>query len=284
MPDNRFSCGAGFNKENVAIEVGRVLDSCKDRDCFENVRVFLTEYGSQIIERTNTVRVKDACISQTYIGLDSVPFNRGFYTVTIRFYVKLTLEACVAVGHSQEFDGIAVLEKKVILYGGESNVSVFKSSAADMGFCSMPEPCHCEKNLPTATVEVVDPIVLDVKIVEKAAECNCCCCCCDIPENVSGSLAGNLFDNDDSGRYLAVTLGIFSVVRITRISQYIINAQEYSIPDKECVNNFKDDPCSVFRTMAFPTQEFHTGNLPPLNTDKGGKCGCQGQGNNTLAQ
>lgn len=281
MPDNRFSCGPAFGKENVAIEASRILDSCKDRDCFENVRVFLTEYGSQIIERTNTVRVKHACISETYIGLDPVQFNRGFFAVNIRFYVKLTFEACVAVGHSQEFDGIAVLEKKVILYGGESNVSVYKSLSADMGFCAMPEPSRCEKNLPTATVEAVDPIVLDVNIFENPRECTCCCCCCDIPENITGRLAGNLIDDDTSTntRYLAVSLGIFSVVRITRLTQYLISAQEYCIPDKECVTNQKDDPCSVFKSMAFPTQEFCTGSLPPYNPDKGGRCSCQG-GNN----
>ena len=277
MSDNRFSCGPGFNKENIAIEANRILDSCKDRDCFENIKVFLTEYGKQIIDRTNTVRVKDACITQTYIGLDPVQFNKGFYTVTVRFFVKITFEACVAVGHAQEFEGIAVLEKKVILYGGESNVSTFKSSAADMGFCSMPEPCHCEKNMPTATVEVVDPIVLDVKILESARDCHCCCCCCDIPENVANSVSGALYEDDEEGRYLAVSLGIFSVVRITRIAQYIINAQEYCIPDKECISPSTDDPCSVFRAMAFPTAEFGCATHSP-HFDKGsvGKCGCSG--------
>lgn len=277
MSDNRFSCGPGFNKENIAIEANRILDSCKDRDCFENIKVFLTEYGKQIIDRTNTVRVKNACITQTYIGLDPVQFNKGFYTVTVRFFVKITFEACVAVGHSQEFEGIAVLEKKVILYGGESNVSTFKSSAADMGFCSMPEPCHCEKNMPTATVDVVDPIILDVKILENSRECHCCCCCCDIPENVANSVSGSLYDDDENGRYLAISLGVFSVVRITRIAQYLINAQEYCIPDKECVSSPKDDPCSVFKTMAFPTQEFCTGSIPSYHPDKAGKCGCSGK-------
>ena len=276
MSDNKFSCGPAFNKESVAIEVNRILDSCKDRDCFENIRVFLTEYGTQIIERTNTVRVKDACIAQAYIGLDPVQFNKGFYAVTIRFYVKITFEACVAVGHAQEFEGIAVLEKKVILYGGESSVSVFKSSVSDMGFCSMPEPCHCEKNMPTASVTVAEPIILDVKIVESAKECHCCCCCCDIPESIARSVSGNIFDDDMGGRYLAVSLGIFSVVRITRLSQYMINAQEYCIPDKECISTPKDDPCSVFKAMAFPTQEFCTGSVPTYNGDKIGKCGCSG--------
>ena len=106
MPENRFSCGV---KDNIAIEANRILDSCKDRDCYENVRVFLTDCGQQIIERTNTVRIKDACIASTFIGLDPVQFNRGFYTITIRFFVRRVFEGCVGVGHAQEFDGIAVI-------------------------------------------------------------------------------------------------------------------------------------------------------------------------------
>ena len=271
MPENRFSCGI---KDNIAIEANRILDSCKDRDCYENVRVFLTDCGQQIIERTNTVRVKDACIASTFIGLDPVQFNRGFFTITIRFFVRLVFEGCVGVGHAQEFDGIAVIEKKVILYGGETNVSVFRSSPQNDGFCAMPEPCHCEKSLPQATVEVVDPIVLDVKVLENVHHCVCPCCCCDIPEAVTSTLMGNVCDRDE-GRFLAVSLGIFSIIRITRPSQYLINAQEYCIPDKECISTPKDDPCSVFKTMAFPTSEFCIGVAPTFHGgDRGGKCGC----------
>ena len=271
MPENRFSCGI---KDNIAIEANRILDSCKDRDCYENVRVFLTEAGNQIIERTNTVRVKDACIASTFIGLDPVQFNHGFFTVTIRFFVRLVFEGCVGVGHAQEFDGIAVIEKKVILYGGESNVSVFRSSPNNDGFCAMPEPCHCERSLPLATVEVVDPIVLDVKVLEHVHHCICPCCCCDIPETVCSYMSGVLTEGNGR-RYLAVSLGIFSVVRLTRPAQYLIQATEYCVPDKECTMPCQDDPCGVFRSMAFPTKEFCPGTPASLNThSNGGKSGC----------
>ena len=156
MQDNRFSCGPGMGKETVCIETNRILDSCRDRDCFENVRVFLTDFGKEIIEHTGAVRVKRACITQTHISLDPVQFNRGFYTVNIRFYLKLTFEACIGNGRSQEFEGIAVLDKKVILYGGECGVSVFRSSGDFSEFCSHIEPCCKENNVPTAVVDCFD--------------------------------------------------------------------------------------------------------------------------------
>lgn len=158
MADNRLTCGSSDRtsprSETVCIETNRILDSCRDRDCFEDVKVILTDFGNDIIEHTTNVRAKNACITWTYIGIDPVKFNRGFYAVTIKFYIKLTFEACLCGGRSQEFEGVAVLEKKVILYGSESNVSVFKSSAAD-DYCSMPEPCCSMKNVPTAIVEVM---------------------------------------------------------------------------------------------------------------------------------
>jgi len=279
MSENRFSCGPSeknsARNEMVSIETNRILDSCRDRDCFEDVKVLLTDFGNEILEHTTNIRAKNACITWTYIGIDPVKFNRGFYSVTIKFYVKITFEACLCGGRSQEFEGVAVLEKKVVLYGSESNVSIFKSNPDASDYCTVPEPCCSTKNVPIAIVEVVDPIVLNTKVREADDGCcNCCCCCCnDIPETVASRLNGSL--NDTEGRYITVSLGIFSVVRIVRPAQYLIHATEYCVPDKECVSNEDDNPCAIFRSMAFPTAEFcPPGYTPSASDHHSGKCGC----------
>lgn len=277
MSDNRFSCGpserGGAKSEMVSIETNRILDSCRDRDCFEDVKVLLTDFGNEILEHTTNIRAKSACITWTYIGIDPVRFNRGFYSVTVKFYIKIVFEACLCGGRSQEFEGIAVVEKKVILYGSESNVSIFKSNPDSSDYCSVPDPCCSTKNVPIAIVEVVDPIILNSKVHEPEECCYCCCCCNDIPDSVSARLNGKLCDAD--GRYLTVSLGIFSVVRIVRPAQYLIQATEYCVPDKECVSAEDDNPCALFRTMAFPTAEFCPPGYTPSKPDHGnGKCGC----------
>ncbi|MBQ7398775.1 MAG: hypothetical protein IJW09_08135 [Clostridia bacterium] len=279
MAENKFSCASspGSGREMVCIETNRILDSCRDRDCFENVRVFLTDFGNEILERTGSIRVKRATICWTSIHIDPVQFNRGFYSVNIRFYVKLEFEACVGGGRSQEFDGVAVLEKHVILYGSESNVNIFKSNPDASDFCAEPGPCGQSRNVPIAVVEVVDPIVLNTHIYEKEADCCCCCCCCEIPDQVAGRVSGSLVDRDVS-RYLAVSLGIFSVVRIVRPAQYLIQATEYCVPDKECVEPCDDDPCAMFRRMAFPVGEFCPPGMPHGHLHAGdndrNRCGC----------
>ena len=127
---------------------------------------------------------------------------------------------------------------------------------------------------------MVEPIILGVSVLENVNDCCCPCCCAhDIPETIAGTMNGNLYHDDDDRRYLAVSVGIFSIVRIVRPAQLIINAGEYVIPDKECISPREDDPCSVFRAMAFPISEFacagpSTGAQNNHDKGSGGKCGC----------
>ena len=285
MPDSRL-CQPSHNKELVCIDTYKVLDSCRDKDCFENVKVYLTEFGEEIIDRTNNIRAKCVEVACAYIDVNDVPFNRGFYQINIKIYTKITFEACLCPGNVQEFDGIAVVEKKVILFGSEGNVKIFKSEAINGGFC--PDSlCQApaSSNLPIAVLETVDPVVLDVKVVEpRVFPCCCCCCVDDVPENVRGMVKGSLCDRDEKA--LVVSLGFFSVIRIERSTQILVSASEYCIPEKECITAPENDPCTLFKAMAFPINEFAP---PTINTfspagrcsykhDTGGSkggCGCQ---------
>ncbi len=258
MADNKYSCtggNAGALRETFGIESGRILDACRDRDCFEDVRVYLTPVGEDLITRTGNVRVKKACISGANIVTDAIQFNCGFYAVDVKFYVTCTFEVCVPLGTAQEFHGVAVVEKRVVLYGGESNVNVFRSSESG-SYCAMPELVCCAKKNPEAVVEVLDPIVLGAKILESASDCNCCCCCSDIPTQIGDQVNGPLVDESEDGRYLAISLGFFSVIRLVRDGQFLIQAAEYCLPDKECVSPSEDNPCCTFRNIPFPTAEF----------------------------
>ena len=257
MAENRTcsSCGGGTGRETVCIDCNRVLDSCKDKDCFSDVRVYLTEFGQDLIDKCSAIRAKSAKIVGVNIDTEPVQFNRGFYQILIRFYVKVEFECCINVGRPQTFEGIAVCEKKVILYGSEGNVNIFKSCPS-CDFCSPISEGSATTNLPTVVVETVDPIVLSVG-TEKINRC--CCQCCgigDIPDNVCSFIDGILTDGHDECKKLYVTLGFFSVVRIERPGQYLVSATEYSVPEKECIQDDTSDPCALFDKMDFPTNEF----------------------------
>ncbi len=269
MMDNKF-CSSSYQKENICIDTYRVLDSCRDKDCFENVRVYLTDFGEEIIDRTSIVRAKCAKIVSAYIDINDVPFNRGFYQLNIKMYVKIIFEACISQGNIQEFEGVAVVEKKVILYGSEGKVNVFKSEHNKSGFCCS-NPCegNHSNNSPVAVLETVDPIILNVKIVEpRTFPCCCCCCVDDIPDFVYNHVNGKLCERDNKA--LVVSLGFFSVVKIERPTQIVVSATEYNIPEKECITAQEDDPCTLFKSMAFPVNEFS----PPVFTNSA--CPCTG--------
>lgn len=260
------SIGAG----NVLIDTYQVFDSCRDRDCFEDTRVFLDELGQSLIEHTSQVRVKSAEICSAAISVDPMQLSRGFYRVTVRCYVRLECESCVCPGRSQTFSGIAVTEKETVLYGGEGEVRVFRSNAVSDSFCSTPCQGEMTTNLPVAVVETVDPIVLGTKLIDPAtSSCSQCCCCEDIPQSIGSSVGGTLVDQGQ--RQLAVSLGFFSVIRLERPEQYLVNAVEFSVPDKECSHSEDDSPCDAFSRMAFPISEFSPGRN---RTDVGFGCGC----------
>ena len=127
-------------------------------------------------------------------------------------------------------------------------------------------------NDPVALVETVAPIVLGTKIVES---CNCGCDCCEIPDAICNTIDGDICTATE-GPKLVVSLGIFSIIRIERDAQLLIQATDYSVPDKECVSaNNDDNPCALFNTIAFPTQQFKTVMCPTTDINvKNGGCGC----------
>ena len=261
MTDGKISSVCSPSKEAVCIDTYRILDQCRDKDCFENTKVYLTSFGREIIERTSSVRAKWAKAVSAYVDMDDVPFNCGFYQLTVKIFVKLIFEACLGSGGMQEFEGLTVLEKKVVLFGGEGSVNIFKSYGSSGAFCpDVRNVCDESMSLPIAVIETVDPVILDTKVIEpsRCCECRCCCSCCDIPESVSCFVGGTLGDYDGTNT-LAVTLGLFSVVRIERPAQLLVTASEYCVPEKECVAPRENDPCSIFRNMPFPVSEFNSG-------------------------
>ena len=254
---NMAECKGG-QRDMVCVDTCRVLDSCRDKDCFEDVRVFLTCPGAEMLNRAGAVRAKAAKVVWACVDMDSVPFNRGFYQLLIRIWCRIGLEMCLGQGNTQETEGIAVVEKKVVLYGGEGNISVFRSELSDTGFCSCGgKPTVGGNTLPQAVFEVADPIVLDTRVNECA--CSGCASADDVPERVTAYLSAPLADCPSR---VTVSLGFFSVVRIERPAQYLISAVEYSVPEKQCAAPPVEDACSLFRQMAFPTAEFSSSGAP----------------------
>ena len=55
MPDNKFAHENGC-QDAVCIDAGRVYDSCSDKDCLEDLRVYLTERDQMVIDHAVSIR------------------------------------------------------------------------------------------------------------------------------------------------------------------------------------------------------------------------------------
>lgn len=295
MGENRNLClgnPSSQSRTTVCIDTYRVLDSCRDRDCYEDKRVYLTAYGQELVSGGGSIRAKYADILWSCVGVEPVMLNRGFFRVTVKTYIKLTLEIC-SCGRAQEFEGLVIVDKSVILYGGEGEITSFRSDP-NAGFCDCPIGIQ-STSLPIAVVESVPPIVLSLEAKracclnpckEDLAGNNSCCASVDIPEGILDEFDDDLVTGD-VGCVLTVALGIFSVIRIERPAQLLVEASDYSVPDKECISQNENNPCASFRNMPFPIEEFSSsvergiaihGDRSPERGDSG-SCGCRGRNN-----
>lgn len=284
MSENRNAplCLNGDGRTTV-ISTNRVFDCCRDRDCFENTRVYFTEFGEELLENSRNIRVRSARTLWVFVGLDEVPFNCGFYQISVRYYILLELEACVEVGRSQTFYGIAIPQKDVVLYGGEGSVTSFSSSTIN-SFCSIGCVDSGASNDPTAVVETVEPIVLGYRVEECPRTCAGTNETLVLPECITEQLGGEVVITQEGPRFY-VSLGLFSVIRIERPAQLLVQATDYSVPDKECdASGCDENPCSMFKNMAFPVNQFRATNCSSgaensgarIITNNNGGCGCGG--------
>jgi len=259
----------GKPEQLCCVSVNRIFDSSRDKDCLEDLRVFLSDHAQEVIDRSTAVRSKNIEVINTNISIEPVPFNRGYYQVTIRYFFCVTLEACVCNSRIQEIQGLCVFDKKVILFGSEKNVSTFTSDPDEDGFCPRPKEMNCDSQstLPIVVVEVAAPIALDTKLVDRCKPFGHCCINHEaIPDRVRARFDGDFVDGIGANAVF-VTIGVFSVIRMERPVQLVLPAAHFCLPEKECKPNENADPCSVFGKMCFPMEEFI-----PFNEDPGSQC------------
>lgn len=230
-------------KEAVCIHTRKIFDSCRDKDCVEDLRVYPTCSSQAYIESAFSVRPRSAELLYAHVNVEEITFNRGYYTVDVTYFYKIKGETFPA---GNTVTGLAIFDKRVMLFGSEGSVMTFTSD------CAGGVAPH---DVPIGVVESVDPIALHMKIVDGDAAAPGETEERAIPDCITGA-----FDEElvccDTPRRLYVTLGQFSIIRLERDTQLLIPAYDYCVPDKECEGSSGDDPCTMFSRIRFPVEEF----------------------------
>ena len=53
------SCQNGSDSGSACIETSKIYDSCRDKECIENLRVYLTEASQCIVDRSVGVKCRN---------------------------------------------------------------------------------------------------------------------------------------------------------------------------------------------------------------------------------
>ena len=178
-----------------------------------------------------------------------------------------------------EVTGLAVFDKRVILFGSEGNAKIFSSQAG----CGPDGQRLPNTTAPVAVVEAVDPLILGMKLLD-VCDCRPCPCECqwtDVPPAVAAAFPEELAFTGEAHR-MYVTLGQFSIIRLERDTQLLTPVYDYCVPEKECPcdgGSCQEDPCELFRKVQFPVGEFFPPNsIAPRGSSyqdiKSGGCGC----------
>ncbi len=267
MADYNEGCQTndGF-KEAVCISGNRVFDSCCDRDCLEDLRCYFTATTQTLVEQAISVRIKNAQVLNVAIQIEPVNFNRGYYSCDLTFFFNVTLDLYTAANACPTtVSGICCYNKKVILFGSEGNVKTFSNELGATN-CDSSSTVIAGNNTPVCTVQCVDPVALSARLGRvRESYCNNC-----MPNNLRDYTDCALVTDSPVGTpTVYVTLGLFTIVELTRNVQMLIPVYDYCIPEKHCCGDTADLPCDIFNKIKFPTDDF----FPPKPEDING-CGC----------
>ena len=253
-------------QDTMSIHVRKITDACRDKDCIEDLRVYLTRCSQNLLDTAANVRVRQAELVYTYIDVEPVAFDRNHYCVDVTFFYRILADATVGTARPVALVGLATFTKRAVLCGEDSKAHIFTS---DTRIDAADGLTLRTFNRPTAVVEVLDPMVLNSRVKE-LCDCRKDECALQIPECVRCLFDDELVLTGDRRR-LFVSLGQFSIIRLERDAQLVVPVLDYAIPTKECCDaaGNVEDPCEMFSRIPFPTQQFTSNGCDDKD------CGCR---------
>ena len=161
MPENGMPgpvCDLSSVREAVCIHTHKIFDSCRDKDCVEDLRFYPTASAQEVLSACQMVRGGTAELLYVYTDVEPVTFNRGFYSIDMRFFYRVPLQVGTGTPRCTEAEGLCVFDKRVILFGSEGSAKIFSS---DTVLDDLDIPGCRRSNLPTAVVEAVAKLVAE---------------------------------------------------------------------------------------------------------------------------
>jgi hypothetical protein len=268
-------------REATCIHTRKIFDSCQAKDCVEGVRFYPTLPTASVLGAATSLKNGKADLLYVMMNVEPVGLGRGFYTVDLRYFYRVTADAVIGCAQTVPVCGLAFFDKRSVLFGSEGAAKTFSShnSCARLEEDRLP----LEDPLPTAVVEAVDPIILSMKLVDvcppKPGPCGCPGepTIGEVPAAILSAFDEDIVLDDRGDRRIMLTLGQFSILRLERDTQLLMPVYDYCMPTKECVTDQEeDDPCELFQQVDFPSSDFFppstAGEIDPMTRLRKGCC------------
>ncbi len=144
-------CDPGDLRQAMSIHTRKITDSCRDKDCIEDLRVYLTKGSQGLLDSAASARVRCAELLYTYIDVEPVAFDRNHYCIDVSFYYRILADATIGTTRPATLYGLAVFNKRAVLCGEDSAAHIFTS---DTRIHETDGISRYTANVPTAVVEV----------------------------------------------------------------------------------------------------------------------------------
>ena len=129
----------------LAIHTQKITDSCRDKDCIEDLRVYLPRESQAVLDTAAAAKVRSVELIYTSIDVSPVAFHRNHYAIDLTFYYKVIADAAVGPCRPAAICGLALFSKRAVLCGENTGAHIFRSDC----------PEHPGSTMPTAVVEAI---------------------------------------------------------------------------------------------------------------------------------
>ena len=141
MPENGMPgpvCDLSSVRESVCIHTKKIFDSCRDKDCVESLRFYPTQAAQEVLSTAQIIKGGCAELLYVYTDVEPITFNRGFYSIDMRFFYRVTLQVGTGTPRSTEVEGLCVFDKRCILFGSEGSAKTFSSGTGEGSVSEIP--------------------------------------------------------------------------------------------------------------------------------------------------
>ncbi len=236
--------GNAQRRREFSVHTMEITDACREKDIIENLRVFPCVSSQPCVESACCIHPGLAEIIHADINVDALGIRKGFFKLNIRFYYRILAE--IRPGETR-IKGLALFDKTVILFGGESKAKTFVSDISS-------ECNYIIKSKPRAVIEALEPIILNMRISESPLDTES-----GSPVYIPESVASDMGEGvalSGKGKRLYVSLGQFSTIRLERDTLLSLSEARYFSPNEQGLCMGEDDPRAIFEKTDFPADEF----------------------------